>query len=454
MNDRRSSEPVVHPAGWRDTLLPGDAARDRDRIRLARFTFLTHLRPARLPASTLPWTHTMGLGGSSLVLLCLLLVTGLLQMLVYVPVPDQAHASVAVLDAEVAFGALVRGLHYWSANLLVAVMLLHAARVFLTGGLGGVRRANWIIGVGLLCGVLAAAFTGYLLPWDQRAYWAVTIVTGMLEYVPLIGPALRAAARGGGEIGGETLVLFYTLHTSVLPALLAGVAAWHFWRVRRAGGVIAPPASPASPDGEDARLPFLPHLFVRELAQALLLVALVVLLAATLGAPLDVEANPGLSPNPAKAPWYFVGFQELLVHLHPTVAVLVVPLFVVVGLVALPWLAAPREPAGRWFLSSVGRRSSLAAAMLALMITPVLVVISETLHTGTAGWIAGGVVPVAIVIAVVAGLDLVLARPLRVPRDERRQASVVLLVVGFAVLTVIAQFFRGAGMALGWPWGG
>lgn len=424
------------------------AASERDRTRLARFTFLTHLRPVRVPARSLAWTHTMGLGGSALVLLVLLVLTGLLQMLVYVPVPAQAHGAVATLDSDVAFGALIRGVHYWSANVLIAVVLLHAARVFLTGALGGVRRVNWIIGTGLLLGILAAAFTGYLLPWDQRAYWAVTIVTGMLEYVPLIGPTLRAVARGGQEIGGETVVLFYTLHTSVLPVMLAAVASWHFWRVRRAGGVIEPPA-----DDDEPALPFLPHLFVRELAQALIVVALVVVLAASLGAPLGEVANPGMSPNPAKAPWYFVGFQELLIHLHPTIAVLLVPLLALMGLVALPYLTAPTGSAGRWFLSPLGRRTAVLAAAVAVAAATVLVVVSDRFGSGTAGWLVGGVLPLVIVVGLAATFDLILRRALRAPRDERRQAMVILLVVGFATLTVIAQWFRGAGMALVWPWG-
>ena len=441
-------DPTRENTTWSAALAADSTTSERERTRLARFTFLTHLRPVRVPARSLAWTHTMGLGGSALVLLVLLVLTGLLQMLVYVPVPAQAHVAVATLEANVAFGALIRGAHYWSANLLIAVALLHAARVFLTGALGGVRRVNWIIGTGLLLGILAAAFTGYLLPWDQRAYWAVTIVTGMLEYVPLIGPSLRAVARGGQEIGGETLVLFYTLHTSVLPVLLAAVASWHFWRVRRAGGVIEPPT-----DDDEPALPFLPHLFVRELAQALIVIAVVVVLAAAFGAPLGEVANPGMSPNPAKAPWYFVGFQELLIHLHPTVAVLLVPLLVLVGLVALPYLTAPVGPAGRWFLSSLGRRAAGLAAAVAVVATPALVVVSDDFGSGAAGWLVGGVLPLLIVVGLAVLVDLFLRHALRAPRDERRQAVVVLVVVGFVALTVVAQWFRGAGMALVWPWG-
>ena len=184
-----------------------------------------------------------------------------------------------------------------------------------------------------------------------------------------------------------------------------------------------------------------------------MLIAAVLVLAAAVGAPLGVEANAGMSPNPAKAPWYFVGFQELLIHLHPTVAVLLLPVLALAIFVALPFLAAPHGPTGRWFLSEIGTRACTIAAGTAVVVTPLLVLVSDRLGDGATGWFAGGVLPLLVMVVMVMLLDLLLARVVGVPRDERRQASVTLFAVGFIVLTVIAQFFRGAGMALGWPWG-
>ena len=268
------------------------------------------------------------------------------------------------------FGALVRGVHYWSANLLVLVMLAHVARVFLTGGYHGPRQFNWVIGCGLLLGGARHNFTGYLLPWDQLAYWAVTISTAMLEYVPLVGEALQRVARGGPEIGTQTLVSFYALHTTIVPVVLMALMGFHFWRVRKAGGVVEPPAAPGGAESEEAKRLFLPDLLLRELVQALVIAAVVVVLAALIGAPLGERANPGMSTNPAKAPWYFVGFQELLIHLHPTFAVLVIPLLAGVGFLLLPYLSSDDEPAGRWFLSATGRRTATLAAAAALVATP------------------------------------------------------------------------------------
>ena len=157
-----------------------------------------------------------------------------------------------------------------------------------------------------------------------------------------------------------TLVRFATFHTTLLPLLLTGLAGWHFWRVRKAGGVI-----PASDEPE--RVTFFPHLFVRELAQASLLIALVVLLATFVGAPLGDPANPGLSPNPVKAPWYFAGLQELLIHVHPVLALVVIPLGALGLAVALPWL-----PPRKWPVHSV----------LALLVVYVLLTIATVWFRG------------------------------------------------------------------------
>ena len=295
---------------------------DGDRARTVVGTFVLHLRPVRVPAATIRFTHTFGLGGMSLVLLGLLVVTGSLLMLGYTPVPGEAYASIERLESQVLFGAFVRSVHHWSANLLVLVAGLHMLRVFFTGGFLDGRALNWVVGLVLLAAIAASSFTGYLLPWDQLAYWAVTIVTGMAGYVPLAGGALAELLRGGAEIGPGTLGTYYALHTQWLPALLLAGALFHFWRVRKAGGVVVPPDAVRDERGKPEQVLFLPHLLWRETAVALLLLAVVSLFSALVRAPLGLPANPGLSPNPAKAPWYFLGFQELLVHLHPLFAFL------------------------------------------------------------------------------------------------------------------------------------
>ncbi len=416
---------------------------DRERRWVVLNLLLLHFRPVHVVEKTLRHRHTWGLGGTGLVLIALLMATGCLMMFVYEPSPEHAYASVASSNSEVMFGPLVRGIHYWSANLLVVVAVLHLLRVFLTGGFTGARQFNWVIGLGLLTGILVSNFTGYLLPWDQLSYWAITISTGMLTYVPLIGEHLTTLVRGGAEISSTTLIGYYTLHTTVIPVALIVLMAFHFWRVRKAGGVVVPRLEDETPEEKPAKVLFLPNLFLREVSQACIVVATVVVLAVVFGAPLGVAANPGMSPNPAKSPWYFAGFQELLLHLPPVLAVVIVPALLAFCLVALPYLPSEQDFSGIPFRSANGRRSVVFAATAALFVTPAWLVLDEW----TNGWVAA----VGLVV-LLAGFGAALRTRFRPQRAEMIQACVVLALIGLLVLTLVCVWFRGEGMALSWPW--
>ena len=419
---------------------------ERERARYPRSQFWLHLRPARVSRATLRWSHTMGLGGSSLVLLLLLAGSGVLQLLVYEPSLDGAWTSVRRLEHGLDFGSLVRGIHYWAAQLLLLVVGLHAGRVLFTGAFRAERRVTWWTGLALLLLVATISFTGYLLPLDQRAWWAVTISTRMVELVPALGPWLRNLALGGETIDTATLVRFTTFHTTLLPLAVAAFAGWHFWRVRRARGVIPPPGH----DPAD-RVTFFPSLFVREASQAALLVALVVVLAAVFGAPLGEAANPGLSPDPVKAPWYFVGLQELLIHLHPLLAMGLLPLVVLAAAGLLPWLAPGPDPAGRWFLGPEHRRTILVAMAVAGLLTAGLVVLSDRVDADRAEFVPGFLVPALALGALGIGGLALLRRATRATRDVLVVAALGAALTAGIVLTIVGQFFRGAGMALRWP---
>jgi quinol-cytochrome oxidoreductase complex cytochrome b subunit len=354
------------------------------------------------------------------------------------------------------FGGFVRSVHHWSANLLIVIAALHMLRVFFTGGFHAARQFNWVIGVTLLLGIVLSNFTGYLLPWDQLAYWAVTISTGMLTYIPLIGEWLERTVRGGMEIGQPTLTIFYALHTTVVPVLILALAAWHFWRVRKAKGVVVPRNPDEQIDPRPDKVLGLPFLILREFVTALVLIAAVLLFSALIAAPLGEAANAGMSPNPAKAPWYFMGIQELLLHFHPTFAVVILPFAGLLALLALPYLNYQEDTSGIWFASRRGRGLAIRAAGLALVVTPILVMLDEWV-VDLPGWlpwlpsfISNGVVPMAIlVIALWAG-----ARRLRhragATRYETMQTVFVFVSTAFVVLTAIGVWFRGEGMGLGW----
>lgn len=413
---------------------------------------ILHLHPRSVPSSTLRFTLSWGLGGMAVTLTGLLFLTGILLLLVYQPSTNSAYSSVLTLTREVPFGLWVRNIHYWSANLLVVVALLHLLRVILTGAFGPGRRLNWIIGLALLALLLAANFTGYLLPWDQLAYWAVTICTSMLGYIPLCGEWLQALFRGGAEIGPSTLANFFVLHVAFIPGSLFLLMLWHFWLVRRAGGLVQPKAE----QGRAERAPTVPDLVMREAAVGLTLVALVLLLAMVWNAPMQEQANPGMSPNPAKAPWYFQGFQELLLHIHPVYAVFVWPILGAVILLTIPFWRGSSLPPGVWFGSERGRVVAIwtavagIAATFGVILLDTLVLSSDAVAANTL--ITRGLAPTAVLIVLAVALYALMVRKLRYTRAEAVMAGLLLAVVVLSVCTVVGIWFRGEGMHLVMPW--
>jgi len=440
----------------RDREEASEAVASRPRGILANLAL--HLHPRAVPEKTLRFDLTFGLGGMALVLVLLLVGSGVLLLFAYEPSAERAYDSITALGGEVPFGQFVRNLHRWSGNLAVVIVVLHLLRVVFTGAYHGPRRANWVIGLVLLGLVLASNFTGYLLPWDQVAYWAVTICTSMLDYVPVAGRLLQELLRGGADVGPRTLSIFYVLHIVFLPVLLLVLLAPHFWLVRKALGVVIPRRPDEAPSPRAPLVPTSPHLTRREGAVALILVAALLVFALLVNAPLEARANPGLSPNPAKAPWYFMGLQELLVHFHPVFAVLVIPLIVAVLLVRLPDRLAGAASEGVWFVSAIGRRMGRTAALLGASITVGAVLADEYL-LDTARWLSSlppllttGLLPFVVFAGIAWGLTRVLARRHGGGHEENVQAAFIGLLAAFLVLTVIGIAFRGAGMALAWPW--
>lgn len=174
-------------------------------------------------------------GGITAFLGALLFLTGIFLVIYYVPSPDHAYDSVEYITNTVTLGWLVRGIHHWGATGIVIMVGLHMLRVYLHGAYKKPREMNWLVGVFLLLVVLGFSFTGYLLPWNQRSYWATSVGTSMISLVPFIGDYMLRLMRGGAEIGAVTLVRFYAIHIGVLPALLVPFMVFHFFMVRRQG---------------------------------------------------------------------------------------------------------------------------------------------------------------------------------------------------------------------------
>ena len=416
-----------------------------------------HLHPRVVPEKALRFSHTFGLGGLSVVLVMMLVASGVLLLFAYQPSAERAYDSVLALRDDIPFGQFIRNLHRWGANLLVVFVCLHLLRVFFTGAYRPPRSGNWIVGAILLFMVLGSNFTGYLLPWDQLSYWAVTICTSMLDYVPLVGAPLQEMLRGGSEVGPRTLSNFFVLHIVFLPITMVVLLMFHFWLVRKSGGVVVPRAPGAVAD-RGPMVPVSPNLTVREGTAALVLLAGLFVFALLVDAPLGDRANLGLSPNPAKAPWYFMGFQELLIHFHPFVAVFVLPLAMAALLLALPYLRLEPTTEGVWFLSATGRRLARAAALLGAGVTLIALLLDEYVldfpawFPGVPTLITSGVLPLALLALVVVVLASGLRRHYAAGRQEMAQTVFIGAVVAFVLLTAVGIGCRGRGMALVWPW--
>ena len=359
----------VFRVGW-----PED---DRKALLAMRSSFVLHIHAPKVRPASLAFRATWSLGLLSVLLLGSLVLTGIYLMFYYIPHPDAAWRSMKDLAFVVPFGGITRNLHRWGAHAMVAIVLLHMARVFLSAGYKAPREANWVAGVALGVLTLGLSFTGYLLPWDQLAFWAVTVGSKMVASVPGIGEQAALLLLGDHTVGEAALLRFYVLHCVVLPVAMGGLLAFHLYRVRRDGGLVTSEHAPETlttqgpaAEGTSAEAPLgaaekgprlvpaWPHLIYREVAVAMGMTAVLLVFSVLVAAPLEPEADPTRTPNPAKAPWYFLGIQELA-HYSAFWGGVFIPAATIVALVILPYL--DRHPAGlgRYF----PRERRLASAL-------------------------------------------------------------------------------------------
>jgi quinol-cytochrome oxidoreductase complex cytochrome b subunit len=333
----------------------------------------------------------MWLGTIAACLFFILTVTGLQLLYFYVPSVQSAYWSVKDIDNVVVFGWLLRAQHRWAAHLMVAVVFFHLARVFFTAAYRAQRMWNWYIGIVLFIFTLFLSFTGYILPWDQLAYWALTIGTGIAREFPVLGESIRYMLIGGNTLGQNSLIRFFVFHNFFLPALVLILFALHMWRVRKDGGLacmdllireIKLKEIPVSKTKTYSLLGVTegtsihaatteildetnsanssPHLIERIALVLLVTTVCTLVLALFFPSPLEGPANPAVTPIPAKAPWYFLWLQELTAITTVTIGGttisggliggIVVPSFILLLAFVWPLLdKSPEESIGVWF---------------------------------------------------------------------------------------------------------
>jgi len=278
-----------------------------ERIGLSDFAKLATKKQVPLHRHTF-WYY---FGGMTLFLFMIQVATGILLLLYYRPSAGEAFESIQFIMTEVQFGWLIRSIHSWSANLMIFAMFIHLFSALMLHAYRRPREMTWLSGAGLLGLSLAFGFTGYLLPWNELAYFATRVGTEIPGVVPLVGPFLRRLLRGGNDVTGATLTRFYGIHVAILPAIVTVVLGLHLFLVQKHG--MSRPPSVEQDGAEKKSLPFFPNFFLRDVVGWLCALGLLAALAAYYPAELGKKADP-FQPAPIgiKPEWYFMAMFQTL----------------------------------------------------------------------------------------------------------------------------------------------
>lgn len=359
---------------WKSFFRHGKVDTDLNRSLVITSNVALHLHPVKVRKDSVKFWYTVGLGGTSLLLFIILTITGILLAFYYVPSTKLAYQSIKDIENVVSYGRILRNMHRWAAHGMVVTVFLHMCRVFFTYSFAKPREFNWVVGVVLFLTTIGLSFTGYLLPWDQLAFWAITVGTSMASYAPIIGEQTRYFLLGGNVVGQGTLIRFYVLHCFVLPSVMIFAMAIHFWRIRKDGGISGPeidlplpkqdvgavasksyglmevvPGNSVTTEREPDNFVFTwTHLIPKEILATIIVIIVLNVLSVFFNAPLEEPATPTVTPNPAKAPWYFLGLQEL-VHYSAFIGGVLIPFLIVVGLFMIPYVDIKGVGKGTWF---------------------------------------------------------------------------------------------------------
>jgi quinol-cytochrome oxidoreductase complex cytochrome b subunit len=427
----------------------------RERIRRVTQNFFLHIHATRVHPHSLKPTYTFGLGIILGFLFVIMLITGVLLMLHYTPSVEAAYNSVKDIVHVVPGGRIIRNMHRLASNAMVIVVFLHLLRVFYTGSYLGERSLNWVIGVVMFVVVLLMSFSGYLLPWDQLSFWAVTIgsniaasareLTDLLGITAVVdvGGFLQRLLIGGDTVGQAALTRFFMLHIVFLPVTLMVLTAVHFWRIRKDGG-LSRPANEVTEKSE--KLYSWPVVMWVELAILVATVALLLLFSFFVEAPLLERANPAHPENPAKSPWYFLGIQELVSY-SAFAGGLLVPILFLWFMFSIPYKDREERYVGLWFSGKEGLKITLYSAALAFVAVLVQVFVLVKFGwlrdwlPGISQWFVMLFNPATISAAVFVAYSIVIRRQ----TGSTRMAAIALFtaaIVALIIFTVIGIWFR------------
>ncbi|HEV2113828.1 MAG TPA: cytochrome b N-terminal domain-containing protein [Terriglobales bacterium] len=403
----------------------------------------------RVFESKLGFRVTWYLGALTLGTFAIQIVTGLLLMLYYHPSIPQGYADMKDLQFVVSSGLFLRNLHRWSAHAMVLLVFAHMAKVFYRGAFRTPRELNWVVGVCMLLLTLLLSYTGYLLPWDQLSYWGTTVGANIMSAIPVAGDRLRFVLLGGHTVNANALLRFYVLHTTILPLTVILLVTIHLWRLHKDGGMyesreLAGTALPARREQEKT-ISYRELLF-REIIAIELLAAILGVMALRWNAPLEQLADSLHTPNPAKAPWYFTGLQELLHYFPPLVAGIFFPALVVTALIVVPFFGTGKEESF-WIHQ---RSKHILLAVAAIGVVSVLLISRHAWDALLPVWI------IAVFMGLAAASAQAPAGRFRVWLSSKPVSFWIMtwLLLEGLVLTSVGTFFRGPGWSWVWPWAG